>query len=69
MERLKSISQKEYNQGYFIQLECCMCMHQETVAASTKNELKDILNEKGWKEINSDEYQVTGYYCGCDYRD
>ena len=69
MEKTKSIPTKDFSKGFFIELDCCMCGHKETIGATTQKELKDILNDLGWKEINSDKYAVIGHYCGCDYRD
>lgn len=46
-----------------------MCDYERTYAAYTSKELQKILDEEGWKELNSDEYQLIGHYCGCDYRD
>jgi hypothetical protein len=68
MEKSNSIQQKEFSTGFFINLECCFCNHQETVAAESKKTLSKTLNEKGWKLIDSDEYKLIGHHCGCDYR-
>jgi len=69
MEILKSIPTSDFQKGYYIELECCMCMNKQSYGADTKKELQQILDEEGWKELDSDEYQLTGHHCGCDYRD
>lgn len=69
MEKLTSIDPKEFNKGFFIELECCMCLESKSYGASTKEELQKILDEEGWKDLDSDEYMLTGHHCGCDYRD
>ena len=69
MEKLKSIKSDEFIKGWFIEMECCMCMESATIAARSKKELKEALDEAGWKELTSDMYGLIGHHCGCDYRD
>jgi|GEM_PF-7081075 len=69
MEKITRITSKEFETGVFIELECCMCYHTQTIAAYTKKDLIAKVKEEGWKNLNSDQYQIIGYYCGCDYLD
>ena len=29
----------------------------------------NLMTDSGWRDIDSDIYGVTGFYCGCDYMD
>ena len=69
MEKKSEIPQKEFEQGYFIELQCAFCRNETTVAASSKKELHDKVKDSGWKNIDSDKYQLIGHWCGCDYKD
>jgi hypothetical protein len=69
MEKLTTIPRTDFRKGFYIQMECAMCMCQATFAEDTEDELQKKLDEEGWKEIDSDEYQLIGHHCGCDYRD
>jgi len=68
------IPQKEFMCGYYIELECSICMEsKEILAADSKKELFDKLKEKTeqgnkWRNINSDFYGILGLHCGCDYK-
>lgn len=68
MERTKQISSKQLREGYYIDLECCMCWHSESIGANTKKELLARIKEAGWANLNSDEYMLVGYHCGCNYQ-
>lgn len=46
---------------------CCMCGNEMCYAGDSEDDiLKDIHND-GWTELNSDEYMLIGFWCGCDY--
>lgn len=68
MEKSRSIKQSELTKGYYIELECCMCLHTATYAASTKKDLQKILDEEGWRHLDSDMHEIIGHHCGCDYK-
>lgn len=68
MEKIRDIQPKDFNKGYYIEVSCCLCQNTASFGATTKKELKGILNAEGWKELNSDEYALIGHYCGCDYQ-
>lgn len=71
MEKITRIPSTEIGitKGYYIELECYMCGHNETIVGDTKSELMKNVTEAGWKRLSSDEYQATGHYDGCDYLD
>lgn len=69
MEKIRKIKKADFTKGYLIELECCMCGREDHLAASTKKELSALLKYSGWRELDSDEYALIGYYCGCDYKD
>lgn len=68
-EKKTNIKQKWFENGCFIELNCCICNREETLAAATKKELSVKIKENGWSDLESDLYGVMGYYCGCDYKD
>jgi hypothetical protein len=63
------IDKKEFCEGFYINLECSMCQNEAIFAAETEEELSEILDNEGWVNLDSDEFGLTGYYCGCDYMD
>ena len=75
MEKIYSIKQTHKNnyaiiqKGFFLDVECCMCSSVHTFASSTKDEVMNLMTDSGWRDIDSDIYGVTGFYCGCDYMD
>lgn len=69
MEKLTSIPKTDFRKGFYIELSCCMCADEKTYAADNSEELQKLLDKEGWKELESDEYQLIGHHCGCDYRD
>lgn len=68
-EKITIIREKEFSKGYFIEIECCMCRHEEKIGSATKKELREALKDKGWRNLDSDKYAVIGWWCGCDYID
>lgn len=68
MEKSNSIPESDFIKGVYIELECCMCGEQKTIAARNPKELSNTLDEEGWKEIDSDKFALIGHHCGCDYR-
>jgi hypothetical protein len=75
MEKIHSISDTHklnkalVQKGYYIALECCMCRNEETIVGDTQDDTLKNMTDAGWRDIDSDMYGVTGYYCGCDYKD
>lgn len=69
MEKKSKIKQSDFAKGYYIEVNCQMCMNEVYFGAGTKKELSDVLKETGWKFLSSDEYGQCGYWCGCDYKD
>lgn len=69
------IPQKEFRAGFYIELECSICMiTKESVTADTKKELYDKLKEdteqgNKWRNIDSDLFGLRGWHCGCNYKD
>lgn len=48
--------------------ECCMCCVGFDITGSTEEEFWENLYESKWVNLDSDEYNLTGYWCGeCDY--
>jgi hypothetical protein len=68
-ERKSQIKQSEFRKGYYIELNCSMCMTETSFGADTKTELSAQLKESGWKNLCSDLYGSEGWWCGCDYKD
>jgi len=66
-ERSKSIPTKDFNQGFYMELECFMCGSEITIAADKKKWLSEAIQTAGWKILDSDEAQCRGYWCGCKY--
>jgi len=69
MEKKTLIPQYEFLQGFFIEIECCMCGNKQTIAEISKKELHALVKKEGWRNLNSDDYGLTGWYDGCDYKD
>lgn len=67
MEKITDIKQDEFQKGYFIELQCSMCLKEVGFGADTKDELKKIVFDADWKNLESDEFQCIGWWCGCDY--
>jgi hypothetical protein len=67
MEKKTIIPSKEFDQGFYMQLECCICNTIEFFGAETKDQLKDIVKAHGWRNLSSDKSDRVGYYCGCKY--
>ena len=59
----------EIQEGYFIELDCCLCHDCRILVAPTKKELAVLIKDEGWKILNSDLLMLIGHYCGCNYKD
>ncbi len=59
---------KYLRQGYFIEVECCFCPRTASFFGETTQEVLEEMTSEGWRDIDSDEFQVRGHYCGCDYQ-
>lgn len=68
-EKTKSVNPKEFREGFFIEMDCGMCQTEAVFAAPTKKELSQKIKEAGWKDLESEQYQMVCYWCGCDYVD
>jgi hypothetical protein len=66
MEKLTSINSDEFEKGYFIRLECCMCNDEQIFTSTNKKDLSKQIDESGWKMLDSDLYKMIGHHCGCD---
>ncbi len=68
MEKKTPIRQKDSGMiaGFYIDMECCICGHEKSVTGRSKKDVVDRAADLGWKDLNSDTYGTTGYYCGCD---
>ena len=66
-EKKSTILQSEFRKGYHIEVNCQMCMIERTFGADTKKELSEQLKQDGWKNLSSDYYGQSGYWCGCEY--
>lgn len=67
MENTTKIESGEVCTGFFIHLECCMCGETSCFGGESKDEVLEAIDETEWVNLDSDEYQVSGFYCGCDY--
>jgi hypothetical protein len=67
MEKKTIIPTKEFDQGFYVEIECIICNTVQFFGAETRNKLKNIVNQNGWCNLNSDKYDCAGYYCGCKY--
>lgn len=68
-EKKSKIKQKDFNKGYYIELNCPYCYKEEIVGGRTKQDLSTELKNREWKWLDSDYYAQSGYWCGCDYKD
>jgi ribosomal protein S27E len=55
--------------GFYLELECCMCGHKQTVAANTPAQLCNEVVNADWRHLDSDEYGLSGWWDSCDYKD
>jgi len=69
MEKKTVILQKEFTSGFFIELECFICMNKRTVAAASKKDLQVLIKDEGWQNLNSDKFGASGWHDGCDYKE
>lgn len=65
MEKITNIQKEDFQKGFYIELECCICAEKECIGASSEEELETELSERGWLNLDSDKYQIVGHYCGC----
>ena len=46
---------------------CCICDTEFDVSGDTEKELFENIKKAGWKNLESDQYGIIGYWCGCEY--
>lgn len=49
-------------------LECCMCSKKEEFTGEYKSEIIKQWNNKGWRKLYSNKYNIQGLWCSCDYK-
>ena len=68
MEKESRIKEDDFSKGFYIELECFICMEQATFAAKTIDDLQELVNDSGWLNLDSDKFGTNGHYCGCHYK-
>lgn len=71
MEKITKLQKKDLymEKGYYVELECCMCTRHQLFTGNTESQIIKEIKEEGWRKLNSDQYQLIGDWCGCDYRE
>ena len=64
MERITDIKKQDVEKGFFIELECFVCGQDEIITFNTQKGLLLMVNNKGWRCVNSDMHQTNGHWCG-----
>lgn len=67
MEKIDYIPQKDFSKGVYIELDCFVCGHNETLV--DEEELEEMLKESDWRKLDSDEMGAVGHWCGCDTKE
>ena len=62
-----TLKESDVQKGVFLEADCFMCGEEKEFANTTVKGLAEQMDEEGWKELHSDEYNCVGYWCGCEY--
>jgi hypothetical protein len=60
---------RHVTKGYYIECECCFCGSTAVFFGEKRQEVLKQMTSEGWRDINSDDFQTMGHYCGCDYQE
>ena len=69
MEKAELITEKtaDFEEGVHTVLKCCMCGEEQWFGAPTTQGLVEKIGRTSWRKLHSDELQLTGHWCGCNY--